>query len=217
MDETMPIPVTTTRLMLAHSSCQHAAGTRGPAASGSISRKMDRAAARRKVGLRSSSGRFRLEQADAHVADGIDALAVSLQPAIGNAEDELRLEDALEVDAVDDLLIEGRTWSANLTSPTPSARPRPGRPSQPRKKPVSCRGAIEAEAARHHRIAPEMAIEEPEVRLDVELGADHALAVAKLHPLRRSRRSGRTSASAAAAVAHCPARTVPTTQARISS
>ena len=36
---------------------------------------------------------------------------------------------------------------------------------------------IEAEAARHHRIAVEMAGEEPEVRLDVEFGHDLALAV----------------------------------------
>ena len=35
---------------------------------------------------------------------------------------------------------------------------------------------VEAEAARHDRIADEMAGEEPQVRLDVEFGADEALA-----------------------------------------
>src|SRR4249919_3816868 len=32
----------------------------------------------------------------------------------------------------------GSTWPVNLTSPTPSARPRPGSPSHGRKKPASC-------------------------------------------------------------------------------
>src|SRR5690606_34876837 len=36
---------------------------------------------------------------------------------------------------------------------------------------------VKAQAAGHHRIADEMALEEPEVRADVELGADEALAV----------------------------------------
>ena len=33
------------------------------------------------------------------------------------------------------------TMPVNFTSPTPSARPLPGAPSQPRKKPVSCHSA----------------------------------------------------------------------------
>src|SRR5690606_14010153 len=37
---------------------------------------------------------------------------------------------------------------------------------------------VEAEAARHHRIALEMALEEPEVGIEVELRPDQALAVA---------------------------------------
>src|SRR5262245_49361310 len=35
----------------------------------------------------------------------------------------------------------GRTWPENLSSPRPRARPRPGRPSQPRKNPSSCHRA----------------------------------------------------------------------------
>ena len=65
----------------------------------------------------------------------------------------------------------------NLTSPTPSARPRPGAFIQPRKKPSICHSASRPQAARHHRIALEVAGEEPEVGLDVELGHDLALAV----------------------------------------
>ena len=71
----------------------------------------------------------------------------------------------------------GSTMPENLTSPTDSARPRPGAPSQPRKKPEHLPERVEAEAAGHHRIALEVAGEEPEVGLDVELGADLALAV----------------------------------------
>ena len=59
----------------------------------------------------------------------------------------------------------GSTMPVNLTSPTPSARPCPGAPSQPRKKPSQLPQRVEAEAARHHRIALEMAGEEPEVGL----------------------------------------------------
>ena len=41
------------------------------------------------------------EQADAHVLDLVDAPPVGLQPAVGDAENQLALEDALDVDAVD--------------------------------------------------------------------------------------------------------------------
>ena len=36
---------------------------------------------------------------------------------------------------------------------------------------------VEPEAARHHRIALEMAAEKPEVRVDRKFGQDHALAI----------------------------------------
>ena len=42
------------------------------------------------------------EQADAHVLDLIYALAVGLQPAVGDAEHQLAPEDALDVDAIND-------------------------------------------------------------------------------------------------------------------
>jgi hypothetical protein len=71
----------------------------------------------------------------------------------------------------------GNTWSANFTSPTPSARPRPGRPSQPRKKACQLPERVEAEAAGHDGVALEMAAEEPKIGLNVEFGADVALAI----------------------------------------
>ena len=104
-------------------------------------------------------------------------VAVGLQPAVGDAEHQLGAHDALEVDAVFDLLDVGSTWPENFTSPTPSARPRPGRAEPAEEEAEHLPQRVEAEAARHHRIALEMAGEEPEVGLDVELGAHVALAV----------------------------------------
>src|SRR5208337_2953259 len=46
----------------------------------------------------------RAEQAYAHIRHVIYALAVRLQPPIGNAEDQFAPEDAFHVDAVNDLL-----------------------------------------------------------------------------------------------------------------
>ena len=73
-------------------------------------------------------------------------------------------------------LVAGVTMPENFTSPVDSARPLPGSPSQPRKKPLELPHRVEAEAARHDRILDEMAGEEPEVGRDVEFGADEALA-----------------------------------------
>ena len=71
----------------------------------------------------------------------------------------------------------GSTWPENLISPMPSARPLPDAPSQPRKKPSICHKRVEPEAARHHRIALEMAREEPEIGLQLEDCAHQPLAV----------------------------------------
>ena len=71
----------------------------------------------------------------------------------------------------------GSTWPENFTSPTPSARPLPGRAEPAEEEADHLPQRVEAEAARHHRVALEMAGEEPEVRLHLELGADQALAV----------------------------------------
>ncbi len=123
-----------------------------------------------------------------HVGNRVDTLAVGLEPAIGDAEDELRLEDALEIDAVDDPLDRRQHLIGEVdlkkADTERAAATRQAEPAEEEAGELPER--IEAEAARHDGVALEMAIEEPEVRLDVELGADEALAVLAA-PLPRSR------------------------------
>src|ERR1700733_9614673 len=82
MDETMPIPVTTTRFICASCEISYAAS-------------------------RSNFGRLRLhvaEQADLEVERAIDHRTVRREPAVGDAEHELRAHHPFDFDAVDDVL-----------------------------------------------------------------------------------------------------------------
>ena len=90
IDETMPIPVTTTRLMEASCALRASSLTPRSGCSGL-----------RAVTLRSAASSLRAEQADLEVLRPIDDRAVGLEPAIGDAEHELRAHDPLDVDAVD--------------------------------------------------------------------------------------------------------------------
>src|SRR5688572_28581125 len=82
IDETMPIPVRTTRLMIASSACV-ARALRTPLGPGRL--------------------RLVLEQPDLEVECPIDNGAVHREPAVRDAQDQFRAHHALEVDAVDDL------------------------------------------------------------------------------------------------------------------
>src|SRR6185437_6754496 len=148
IDETTPMPVTTTRVMNT-SQNRSRSGAAGPGA----------------------------DQADAHVGDLIHPLAVRLQPTVGDREIELALEDALDVDAVENLLgarqhLVGELHLADAERP---AAARQAQPAEEKARHLPQR--IQAEATRHHRIAFEMAIEKPLVGLDVELRAREPLAV----------------------------------------
>src|SRR5215213_4536426 len=95
IDETMPIPVTTTRLMPASSAFPAAQGTGASRSCGacaaalSVPRRLRRAV---------------LEQRDLEVARLIDQFAVRLEPAVRNAEHEFGAHHPLDVDAVDHFL-----------------------------------------------------------------------------------------------------------------
>src|SRR5690606_35663961 len=131
------------------------------------------------VPVRSGRGgvRLGLEQADPEVLGLVDALAVRLHPAVGDAEHELGAEDALQVDAVDHLLDGGQHLVDELDL-ADAERPPPTRGPEPAEEEADhLPQGVEAEAARHDRIALEMAAEEPEIRPHVELGAHEALAV----------------------------------------
>src|ERR1700722_11816616 len=89
MDETMPIPVTTTRFMFASSS---SARHRVP-----MNYRADE----------SGAIRFRFyiaEQPDLEIERAVDHRAVRGEPAVGDAKHELRAHHALDIDAVDDVL-----------------------------------------------------------------------------------------------------------------
>src|SRR5712692_7370191 len=90
--ETMPIPVTTTRLMLASSACSP----------GDPPQASSRSAGSGTARLHHH--RFLAEQADLEVLRAVDHRAVRGQPAVGNAEHQLRAHHALDVQSVHDLL-----------------------------------------------------------------------------------------------------------------
>ena len=95
--------------------------------------------------------------------------------------------------------IVGSTWPENLISPMPSARPLPGEPSQPRKKPSSCHSASRP---RQPGITGS-----PLKWQGKNQRSGRRSSTARTTPCRirrrlpRFRKSGRTSASAATAVA----------------
>src|ERR1043165_2255437 len=105
IDETMPIPVTTTRLMLSSSaSCAGATERRAPA-------MWDFPA------CLSGPGRLRgtiLEECDFEITHAIDDFAVRLEPAVRDAEHELGAHHALDVDPVDELFHAWKPLSGEL-------------------------------------------------------------------------------------------------------
>src|SRR3954471_18593635 len=93
LEDTIPIPVTTTRfigLVLDES----------PAVPRPAASKIANAARRSASRLQRGSA----EQSDLQVLRLVDRLAIRLEPAVGDAEGELRPQHALEVDAVFDQL-----------------------------------------------------------------------------------------------------------------
>src|ERR1700704_6305805 len=169
MDETMPIPVTTTRLMPASSAsswrsrglrfAEHARAPAGPL----------RAARRDRGAL--------AEQSDLEIARPVDPLPSRREPAVGDAEHQDRAHHALDVDAVHDLLDGGKNLAGELHLAHAERTPVAGRSEPAQKEADELPQGVEAETARHHGVALEVAGEEPQVRLHVELGARHSLAV----------------------------------------
>src|SRR5260370_27536095 len=106
MDETMPIPVTTTRFIFA---------------------------SLEKIRARSSFVRLRLrvaEQTDLEVERAIDHRAVRREPAVGDAEHELRAHHTFDFDAVDDVL-HGRQHLAGELQLPPAQPTAPAGPPHP--------------------------------------------------------------------------------------
>src|SRR5215831_10415146 len=171
MDETMPIPVTTTRLMPASSaSCGvFGASSTAPAVC-SYGRAGRSGATRRQRGAL-------LKQSDLEVERLVDDRAVRRDPAVGDAKHQPRAHHALDVDAVHHFLDGRENRAGKLHLAHAERAPVAVRAEPAEKEPEQLPQRVEAETTRHHRIALEMAGEEPEIRLYIELGARHALAV----------------------------------------
>src|SRR6476646_6300517 len=176
MDETIPIPVTTTRLMAvsphSHRGCRWSRHTWALDRLGQPC--MSRA---RALGAARLQGLVLLEQADLQVEGPVDHVAVGRQPAVGDAEHQFGAHHALEIDAVNDLLHRRQHLAGKLEFPEAERAALAGRAQPAEEKSDHLPKRIEAEAPRHHRITLEVAKEEPELRLHLEFGAHHAFAV----------------------------------------
>src|ERR1700730_1134784 len=169
IEETIPIPVTATRLMLDHSCLT--SRPRSPEPATSVQVKIRSAEG---SGHGWSSG---LEQANPYVLGLIYACPIGLEPAVGDAEHQLGLEYSFQINAVNDTCdagqdLIGKFDLAHAERPATSGEAKPAQIKA--KKLPKC---VEPKAARHHRIALKMAAEKPEVRLDRKFGQDHALAI----------------------------------------
>ena len=196
--ETIPMPVTTTRLILAHlmlwlsrplcgfrkgiiergvHSANH--GPRRGRKRGLVHTRHfePSSVAKRLETVQTVSGRFGvLEQADPHVARPVDDLAIGLHPAIGDSELELGAHDALEVDAIFQTLDVRRHLTGELHLADAERAPAAGFAQPAEEETGELPERVEAKATGHHRIAFEMAFEEPKIGAHVELGLDRTLA-----------------------------------------
>src|SRR5262245_59964920 len=105
------------------------------------------------------------EQSDLEVHRPIDDRTVRLHPAVGTAGHTLGTHPALDIDAVDHFLDVGQnlTGELDLADAEGATLARRAEPTQEEAKHLP--QCIDAETAGHHRIAFEMAGEEPKVRL----------------------------------------------------
>src|SRR5690606_8747751 len=176
MLETMPSPVTTTRLTWS-----------------------------------TLEGVFTLEQTDAHVLAGVDQAIVHLDLPVGDTHVQPAHDDPLERHPVAHhrairrhLAGEAHLAGAQRPAVTGAALPAEEESDQLPQR-------VDPEAARHDRVAHEVALEEPQVRIDVQLRHHLALAVlaavagdvrdAVKHQHRRQRQLGIARAEQLAAAA----------------
>src|SRR3984957_12012223 len=161
MDETIPIPVTTTRFMYASFEISYAAPRR-----------------------RSRFGWLRLhvaEQADLEVERTIDHRTVGREPAVGDAEHELGAHHAFDFDAVDDVLHGRQHLAGELQLPHAQCAALAGRAEPAEEEAEQLPQRVQPKAARHHRVALEVAGKEPEVGFQVQHRAHQTFAVFAAH------------------------------------
>src|SRR5690606_25719714 len=117
------------------------------------------------------------EQADAEAFGAVDFATIDGHAAIGDAEDQRTADGTFDMDVVGEFLRARQHLAEELhfagTQRTATARIALPAEVEADQLPHG----VEAQAARHHRVALEVAGEEPEVRIDIEFGDDLALAV----------------------------------------
>src|SRR5476649_1246400 len=127
------------------------------------------------AGRRGSRRRI-LEEPDFEAAHFVDLLAVGMDEAVGDAQHQLAQDHPLQMHMIGELL-DGRHDHArelDLADAQRTAAARRLHPAEEEAQHLPQR--VQRQAARHYRVALEVAEEEPEVRLDVEFGHDFALA-----------------------------------------
>src|SRR5579871_1757751 len=182
MDETMPIPVTTTRLMKRSSFLDAVVASERPP---SILRQAQDEDTNLALTLSLSMGEGRLsrrcrcggglrqrgcgvaEQADLQILHFEGEIAVDPHDAVGDAQDELAHDHALELDIVGELAggRQNHAGEFDIADAECAALAKPAGPAKEKADHLPER--IESEAAGHHRIVLEMAFEEPQVRVDI--------------------------------------------------
>src|SRR6266545_1802152 len=118
-----------------------------------------------------------LEQADLQAGGLVDRVAVGMHEAVGDAQDQLAQHYALEMHMEGQLLHRWHDHAGELDLADTQRAAAAGGLHPAQEEAQALPQGVQRQAARHHRVALEMAVEEPEVRLDIELGHDLAFAV----------------------------------------
>ena len=126
---------------------------------------------------RQGGGGFLDEEADLEVLGFVDDLAVHFHDAVGDADNQLAHDHPLQIDDIGDFPGGGQHHAGEFHFPHAqgAALALAAHPAQEKAHQLPQR--VQPQAARHHRIALEMALEEPEIGMDIELGLDLALAL----------------------------------------
>src|SRR5690606_4512965 len=117
------------------------------------------------------------EQAHAEVLGGVDLAAVLRHAGVALVDHQLAVDHAADVDLVGDLGGGRQHLAEELHLAAAQGAAATGRAQPGEVEANQLPHGVQAQAAGHHRITDEVALEEPQVRVDVEFGADEALAV----------------------------------------
>src|SRR5882762_7667014 len=118
-----------------------------------------------------------LGQPDPHVERLVYRVAVGMYEAVSDAQHQPAQDHALEMHVVRELLDGRNDHAGELDLAHADRAPAARRLHPAEEEPQQLPHRVKAKAARHHRVALEMAGEEPEIGLHVELGHDLALAI----------------------------------------